>query len=134
MTPELNEFAAITDTVTQERIDTYAELSTDFNPLHVDPEAAAASEFGGIIAHGPIALHAFFRAMTGWLGVDALPAGSTVSVAYRAPTRPDDEVTCELREMTEIEPEKFELSAECLTQDGTVVVSVRATVTVPEAA
>ena len=61
------EFAGITDEVTQDGIDAYAELSGDFNPLHVDPEAAAASEFGGIIAHGPIALHAFFRAATsGW--------------------------------------------------------------------
>ena len=65
---------AITDVVTQAGIDAYAELSGDFNPLHVDPEAAAASEFGGIIAHGPIALHAFFRAATAWAGADALAA------------------------------------------------------------
>ena len=58
--------------MTQDGIDVYAELSGDFNPLHVDPVAAAASEFGGVIAHGPIALHAFFRAATEWLGVDAL--------------------------------------------------------------
>ena len=109
----------MTERVTQDVIDAYAELSTDINPLHVDPEAAAASEFGGIIAHGPIALHAFFRAATERVGRDALPPGSTVSVVYRAPTRPGDEITCEL-------PEGSELSADCVNQDGVVVVSVRA--------
>lgn len=112
---------SVTDRVTQDGIDAYAELSGDFNPLHVDPEAAAASEFGGIIAHGPIALHAFFRAATASLGRDALPAGSRVAVTYRAPTRPGDEITCEL-------PDAFgDVEAECVSQDGTTVVSVRAT-------
>ena len=94
-------FPSVTDLVTQDGIDAYAEISGDFNPLHVDPEAAAASEFGGIIAHGPIALHSFFRAATEWLGTEALPAGSEVKVTYRAPTRPPDEVSCRLGELTE---------------------------------
>ena len=38
------EFPTVTDRVTQVGIDAYAELSGDFNPLHVDAEAAAASE------------------------------------------------------------------------------------------
>ena len=117
---------AITDVVTQAGIDAYAELSGDFNPLHVDPEAAAASEFGGIIAHGPIALHAFFRAATEWLGVDALPPASQVAITYRAPTRPDDEVRCELRERQDLPEGRVAVTAECVKQDGTVVVTVKA--------
>jgi acyl dehydratase len=31
------EFPAVTDRVTQDNIDAYAEISGDFNPLHVDP-------------------------------------------------------------------------------------------------
>ena len=123
------DFGGVTDVVTQEAIDAYAELSGDFNPLHVDPEAAAASEFGGIIAHGPIALHAFFRAATAWLGTDAVPAGSDIRVTYRAPTRPGDQVTCRLVEATEPAPGRHEVTAECVNQDGTVVVSIAATLT-----
>jgi acyl dehydratase len=123
--PEISEFVGIADVVTQERIDAYAELSGDFNPLHVDPVVAAASEFGGTIAHGPIALHAFFRSVTAWLGVDAFPADSDVKVVYRAPTRPGDEVTCELRECRE-EGGHLALEADCVTQAGTTVVSIRA--------
>ena len=123
----MSAFPVVTDLVTQDGIDVYAELSGDFNPLHVDPEAAAASEFGGIIAHGPIALHAFFRAATTWLGVDALPPTSEVKVVYRAPTRPDDEITCELRSQATLDDGRTALEAECVKQDGTVVVSIRAT-------
>jgi acyl dehydratase len=112
----------VSDLVTQDVIDAYAELSGDFNPLHVDPEAAAASEFGGIIAHGPIALHAFFRAATERVGRDALPPGSTVSVVYRAPTRPGDTITCELRDGDA----PGEVEADCVNQDGVTAVTVRA--------
>lgn len=38
--------------LTREIIDAYGDLTTDRNPLHVDDEFAAASQFGGIIAHG----------------------------------------------------------------------------------
>ncbi len=127
MSLDASSFPTITDVVQQDAINVYAELSTDFNPLHVDPEAAAASEFGGIIAHGPIALHAFFRAATEWLNVDALPAGSDIRVTYRAPTRPGDQITCELRELEETEPGRYAVTAECVNQDGTVVVSIAAT-------
>ena len=85
MSPDASSFPTITDTVTQDAIDAYAELSTDFNPLHVDPEAAAASEFGGIIAHGPIALHAFFRAATGTLTRRCPRARASASPTVRRP-------------------------------------------------
>jgi acyl dehydratase len=120
------DFPTVSDAVTQDGIDAYAEISGDFNPLHVDPEAAAASEFGGIIAHGPIALQAFFRAATEWLGTEALPAGSEVKVTYRAPTRPGDEVGVRVNEMQTAADGRADVSAECVTQDGTTVVSVRA--------
>lgn len=39
-------------TVTRERILAYADLSGDHTPVHVDEAYAAASHFGGIVAHG----------------------------------------------------------------------------------
>jgi acyl dehydratase len=38
--------------VTQERIDAFAEATGDFQWIHVDPERAADTPFGGTIAHG----------------------------------------------------------------------------------
>jgi len=43
-----------TRVLSQAQIDEYALLSTDDNPLHVDPEFAARSAFGRTIAHGTI--------------------------------------------------------------------------------
>lgn len=118
-------FPKVTDHVTQDRIDVYAELSGDYNPLHVDLEVAAKSEFGGTIAHGPIALHSFLRAATEWLGAEALPPGSEVKVTYRAPTRPGDDITCVLTGEELLDGERQLVDAECVNQDGTTVVSIK---------
>lgn len=42
--------------VTQERIDTFARSIDDYQWIHVDPVRAAASPFGGTIAHGFLTL------------------------------------------------------------------------------
>ena len=38
--------------MTQERVNEFADVTEDHNYIHVDPERAAASPFGGTIAHG----------------------------------------------------------------------------------
>jgi acyl dehydratase len=38
--------------MTQERVDQFAEVTEDHNFIHVDPERAAQTQFGGTIAHG----------------------------------------------------------------------------------
>jgi acyl dehydratase len=38
--------------VTQERVDAFAEATNDFQWIHVDPERAKETAFGGTIAHG----------------------------------------------------------------------------------
>ena len=47
--------------VTQERIDTFARAIEDFQWIHVDPERAKASPFGGTIAHGFLTLSLLSR-------------------------------------------------------------------------
>jgi acyl dehydratase len=42
--------------VDQALIDNFADVTRDWNFLHVDPEAAAQTEFGGTIAHGFLVL------------------------------------------------------------------------------
>lgn len=37
---------------TQEDFNRFAELSGDDNPIHVDPEFAAKTHFGGTVSHG----------------------------------------------------------------------------------
>jgi acyl dehydratase len=38
--------------MTQERVDAFADVTEDHNYIHVDPERAKQSPFGGTIAHG----------------------------------------------------------------------------------
>jgi|SRR5215510_7782070 len=39
-------------TITQEQVNAFADLTADHQYLHVDPERAKDSQFGGTIAHG----------------------------------------------------------------------------------
>ena len=54
--------------ITQERIDAFADLTEDWQYIHVDPEKAAATPFGGTIAHGFLTL-----SMLSAMGLDAVP-------------------------------------------------------------
>jgi acyl dehydratase len=42
--------------ITQERVDAFADATDDHQFIHVDPEAAAKTPFGGTIAHGFLTL------------------------------------------------------------------------------
>jgi acyl dehydratase len=42
--------------MTQERVDAFADVTEDHNFIHVDPQRAAATPFGGTIAHGYLTL------------------------------------------------------------------------------
>lgn len=123
-------FPSIRHTVTQDLINAYADLAEDWNPLHVDPAIAALSPFGSTIAHGPIALQAFFEAVTLWEGVEAMPPGSSVKVVYRSPVRAGDEVRCDAFILDESHS-RTTLEAVC-TVGETTVVSLIATVPRPE--
>lgn len=48
-------------TVDQSRIDAFAEATEDRQFIHVDPDAAAATPFGGTIAHGFLTLSLLSR-------------------------------------------------------------------------
>ncbi|MCL5445615.1 MAG: MaoC family dehydratase [Acidimicrobiales bacterium] len=42
--------------IDQDRVDRFAKATDDFQWIHVDPEKAATSQFGGTIAHGYLTL------------------------------------------------------------------------------
>ena len=74
--------------ISQEIIDRWADVSTDRNPLHVDPEFARTTRFGGTIAHGHIALSFLCEMMHRWLGPGWLSGGKLGGVKFVAPIRP----------------------------------------------
>ena len=74
--------------VTQELIDEWAGLSGDFNPLHVDEGYAAATRFGGTIAHGHLTLALMEGLMLELAGERWLGGGLLSGVKFAAPVRP----------------------------------------------
>jgi len=66
-------------TIGQQRIDSFADITEDRQFIHVDPEAARDSPFGGTIAHGFLTL-----SMLSALAIDALPSveGRAMGVNY----------------------------------------------------
>ncbi len=48
-------------TIDQERIDRFADVTEDWQFIHVDPEGAAATPLGGTIAHGFLSLSLLSR-------------------------------------------------------------------------
>jgi acyl dehydratase len=65
--------------ITQARIDAFAEVTEDWQFIHVDPVAAKATPFGGAIAHGFLTL-----SMLSAIAYDALPRveGVAMGVNY----------------------------------------------------
>ncbi|MBW3098175.1 MaoC family dehydratase [Pseudohoeflea coraliihabitans] len=49
----------------------YAELTTDFNPIHLDPDFAAGTAFGGPIVHGTLSLNLLVTAIEETFGNNA---------------------------------------------------------------
>ncbi len=86
--------------VTGERIDAYAELIGDFNPVHVNAEYAATTMFGRRIAHGALSA----SLISAILGNDLPGPGAIfteLNMRFRKPAFIDDEITARA-EVTEI--------------------------------
>ena len=65
--------------IDQARIDEFADATDDYQFIHVDPEAAAKTQFGGTIAHGFLTLSLLSR-----MAADAMlvPEGVKLAVNY----------------------------------------------------
>jgi 3-hydroxybutyryl-CoA dehydratase len=61
----------ITLTADPEMIRAYAELTDDFNPIHLDPEFAAKTAMGGCIAHGTMSICLLWESLFRTFGDDA---------------------------------------------------------------
>ena len=86
-------FPSLQKDITQEIINCWADVSTDYNPLHVDPEFARGTRFGGTIAHGHIALSFLCEMMHQWLGQGWISGGKLGGIKFIAPIKPGYRIT-----------------------------------------
>jgi 3-hydroxybutyryl-CoA dehydratase len=129
-----NTLPSINKLVIQEDVNTYAEASGDHNPLHLDPEFAASTHFGRVVAHGMLVLAYISEMMVQAFGRHWLEAGH-LNVRFRAPVYPGDRVATfgeVLRLAEENGHIRLECSVGCRNQDGEEVINGEAWVTMPK--
>jgi 3-hydroxybutyryl-CoA dehydratase len=91
MTGDSNPLPSVVKTISQEQLNSYAQASGDHNPLHLDAEFAATTQFGGIIAHGMLTLAFISEMMAAAFGKKWLESGS-LKVRFKGAAYVGDEV------------------------------------------
>lgn len=104
--------------ISDELVRAYADLTEDFNPLHVDDEVAKRSRFGGRIAHGMLSA----GLVSAVLGMDMPGPGAlwlTQSIKFTRPVMIGDTLTTRV-EVIELIPNKrrARLATTCRNQSG----------------
>ena len=112
-------------TVTEADINLFAEVSGDFNPVHISEEYARKTFFDGRIAHGVIAIGLLSAAMAKLPG---LVVFLSQSVRFLKPVRIGDTITA-IAEVIETRKDKgiVTLKITCINQEGETVVDGEAT-------
>lgn len=106
-----------------------AEISGDYNPIHVDEEYAKASFYGKRIAHG-----LFCMGLVSNLIGNQLPGKNSVflseTVRYLKPVYVDDEVICQVEVLGMDTKNRITLGFQCKKRDDVVVMDGTALVKV----
>ena len=116
------ELPSLSKSLTQDKIDAYARASGDFNPIHVAPAFAAATPFGGTIAHGMLLLAYVSEMLTAAFGRTWLSAGR-LKARFKGVARPGDTLTVRGRvERAQDEGRRLFAAVECVNQAGDLLV------------
>ena len=127
---KLGDKASRTQTITDEMIQSFANLTGDTNPVHLDDRYAAGTRFGRRIAHGMIAAGLISATLA-----NDLPGPGTVylsqTLQFKGPVYPGDTITATV-EVKNVRPDKpiVRLGTACTNQDNKVVLEGEAVVLV----
>ena len=119
---------SVSKTITEGDIVTYAGITGDFNPVHINAEFAGKSMFKERIAHGML-VSGFISAVIGY----HLPGPNTIylsqEVSFKLPVKIGDTVTAEVT-VTEKRDDKriIKLKTTVINQRGEIVVDGSAVV------
>ena len=134
MLKEINEgieFPAIRRRVTQENINDFAEISGGTDPIHINPEFAAQTDFKATLAHGLMLVGYISDILYEAFGKPWLNTG-TMNIKFVAPTKVNEEITTQGR-IEKIETlgqqRKVYCHTSCSNEKGPVIIA-EVTVTV----
>ena len=86
--------ASVTAKITDKMVRQFAEMSGDFNPIHLDDEFASKTRFKKRIAHGMILGALVSRFLNDKIGSGGIYLAQTLK--FSNPVSIDDEITCHL--------------------------------------
>lgn len=117
--------------VTDKMVRQFAEMSGDFNPIHLDDDYAKTTRFGRRIAHGMIVAALFSRAMNDNLGSGGIYLGQTLK--FVNPVFIDDVLTISMT-VTGLRKEKGIAVAETIASkaNGDICVKGEATIMIAQ--
>lgn len=123
---KIGDKGSMTKTVSEHDIYTFAGITGDFNPIHVDAEFAKQTMFKERIAHGMLSA-GFISAVLG----TTMPGPTNVYMSqelnFKAPVKIGDTVTATVELIEKIEEKKRLIFQTTVTnQDGVVVVDGKA--------
>ena len=115
-------------TITETDIVSFAGISLDINPLHLNEEYAKTTMFKGRIAHGMIGA----GLISATIGTK-LPGEGTIylsqNLKFIAPVRIGDTITAKIEIIAlDQEKRKVDLRTTCVNQDGVIVIDGEAKV------
>lgn len=115
-------------TITETDIVSFAGISLDINPLHLNEEYAKTTMFKGRIAHGMIGAGLISAAIG-----TKLPGEGTIylsqNLKFIAPVRIGDTITAKIEIIAlDQEKRKVDLRTTCVNQDGVIVIDGEAKV------
>lgn len=128
----VGQHAEFSKTVTESDVMLFAEITGDFNPMHVDEVRASRSRFKGRIAHGLLSAGFISACIAMKLpGTGAIYLSQTLR--FVRPVRIGDTVTARV-EVAELIPEKrrARLLTQCRNASDELVIDGEATVLVPD--
>lgn len=121
--PEPGTVIAVPHRFSQADFDTFAAISGDDNPIHVDPAFAARTRFGHTVAHGMLLYTALRGHIARWFP-DARQFDQ--QLMFPAPTYADEALCLELEVLTYPAPDRCDLALRVRrTQDDTVTLEGR---------
>jgi len=123
MTLKIGDTFSITKEVTDEVIRKFADVSGDYNPIHLDEEFAAKTQFGKRIAHGMLGA-SFISAVLGYKLSEQKVVYLSQNLKFIAPVFIGDTVTAKAT-VTNIREDKPIVTIEtvCENQKGETVIT-----------
>ena len=116
--------ATFSKTVSEADVVSFAEITGDSNPLHLDEAYAAKTRFKGRIAHGMLSASFFSAALGTKLAPNATVVYLSQQLRFQRPVKIGDTVTATC-EVTAVQPERrfVTVKTDCVNQAGEEIVT-----------